>query len=51
MIVYIIFGVLNAALGHLLFERAWARTKRHRETNEERDKNFPAWRRNDAPKW
>jgi hypothetical protein len=41
----------NALIGILLFERVWARTKRHRQRDEARDKHFPAWRRHDAPNW
>jgi hypothetical protein len=43
--------VLNALIGAAMLEFAWSASSRHREVNEERDKNFPAWRRLDAHKW
>ena len=43
--------ILNALVGLALFEYAWKFTARHRIIDEERDKKFPAWRRNDAQKW
>jgi hypothetical protein len=38
-------------MGIIAIEYAWIRTKRFREQNEERDANFPAFRRNDAKDW
>lgn len=43
--------MINALLGLTLFEIAWAATKRHRTLDQERDKLFPSWRRNDAKNW
>ena len=44
-------NLLYPLFGLALFEYAWKFTARHRNIDEERDKRFPAWRRNDAPKW
>jgi len=44
-------AILNAVLGLALFEWVWGQTEKHRTVVEERDRHFPAWRRNDAPKW
>ena len=41
----------NALVGILCLEFALGKTKKHRKADEERDKNYPAFRRYDAPKW
>jgi len=43
--------IANALFGILCLEFAFSKTKRHRVADEERDKNYPAFRRHDAPKW
>ena len=43
--------IINAVVGVYIFETAWYFTRRHRNVVEERDKLFPAWRRNDVGKW
>lgn len=48
---WMVFLVLNAVLGVAMFEMAWKYTAKHRLVDEARDSQFPAWRRNDAPKW
>ena len=46
-----LFPVLNAALGHFLLTWAWHNTQRIREIDEERDSQFPAYRRVEAKHW
>ena len=46
-----IFLIVNALIGLLLFEYAWAKVRKVREINEERDSLYPAFRRYDAKKW
>lgn len=43
-ILYIILGV-NASIGLLLFEWAWAHCRPLREVDESRDSKYPAFRR------
>ena len=43
--------LLNAALGFIIFNTAWKRNHRYREVDEERDRHYPVWRREDASKW
>jgi len=45
------FILMNALTGILLFEWAWSKTDRVRIVDEKRDNLFPAWRREDTPKW
>ena len=42
---------INAICGLLMFEWAWMRVKRQRTICEERDSQFPGFRRIDVPKW
>jgi len=44
------FGV-QAIIGVVALEYAWARTKRFREVDEKRDSMFPQFRRNDVSHW
>ena len=43
--------LLNALFGVLLFEWAWAKMSRFRNPDKDIHEMFPAFRRNDAPKW
>ena len=43
--------LLNALIGLIAFEYAWANTKTYRHPIEELDEKFPAFRRTDAKKW
>ena len=43
--------IANALFGIICLEYALSKTKKHRIADEERDKNYPAFRRYDAPKW
>lgn len=43
--------ILNAVLGVALFEWTWKRTERQRTVCEERDSNFPGFRRLDVHLW
>ena len=43
--------IINALVGLVMFEFAWAATKRYRKLDELRDSRFPAWRRNDVKNW
>lgn len=47
----IIWPVINALFGIVIFEWAWAVTKPIREIDEARDSKYPAFRRYDAHKW
>ena len=47
----IILVLLNAVLGAVMLELAWASTQMHRTVDEKRDSKFPAWRRLDTKKW
>jgi hypothetical protein len=49
-ILLIVFAV-QAILGVIAFEWAWKRTERQRTTVEERDSQFPAFRRLDVHLW
>lgn len=48
---WIILLLVNALIGLFLFDHAWKQTEMHRTKDEERDANFPAWRRYDTHKW
>ena len=48
---YIYAIALYMLSGLALFEWAWASVKSIRDVNEERDSQFPAFRRLDAKKW
>jgi hypothetical protein len=48
---FLLFALIYVSFGLYMFEWAWSMTKLHRQKDEVRDKNFPATRRNDAPKW
>lgn len=50
MTLLIYFGV-QAIIGVIAIEFAWARTKRFRQVDERRDAMFPQFRRNDAVHW
>lgn len=50
MTLLIYFGV-QAIIGIISIEYAWARTKRFREVDEQRDAMFPQFRRTDAKNW
>lgn len=43
--------LVQAILGWFMFKWAWGRMDKIREIDEERDKNFPCWRRVDAKDW
>ena len=43
--------LINALIGLLSFEWAWYSLKPVREVNEERDSQYPAFRRLDVRKW
>lgn len=43
--------VLNAIVGIMIFEFAYAKTAKIRAVDEDRDKLFPAWRRLDLDNW
>ena len=43
--------ILNALVGLAIFEYSWASTKKMRREDSERDKDFPWYKRLDAPKW
>lgn len=43
--------VLYMSSGALLFEWSWSKMKAYREINEDRDSNYPAFRRWDAVNW
>lgn len=43
--------VINAAIGWFLFEQAWKASEFHRVVDEDRDRNYPAWRRLDCHLW
>jgi hypothetical protein len=47
----IIWPVINALLGVLVFEICWRVTKPIREIDEARDSKYPSFRRYDAVKW
>ncbi len=47
----IIWPVLNALIGLLIFEWSWAQCKPIININETRDSRYPAFRRYDASKW
>lgn len=49
LLVYIFIG--QAICGVLLFEWAWKRIERQRSIDEDRDANFPAYRRVDKHLW
>lgn len=42
---------VNAVAGILFFEWSYGKFSRHRDGNEARDRDFPAFRRTDAYKW
>lgn len=46
-----VFLSVQAVLGLLLFKWAWGRMEKIREVDEERDQQFPCWRRVDAKNW
>ena len=48
---YIIFLIVNAVIGLMMFEYSWYQMKAIREVNEERDSKYPAFRRYDAKHW
>jgi hypothetical protein len=50
MTLLIYFGV-QAVIGIVALEYAWAKTKRFREVDEERDSLYPCFRRTDAKNW
>jgi hypothetical protein len=50
-IFYALLLVINAALGHFIFQWAWKKIKPLREVNEERDSKYPPFRRVDVGKW
>jgi len=43
--------IIQAVLGWFMIQWAWGRMEKIIEVDEERDKNFPCWRRNDAKNW
>ena len=43
--------LVNALIGLLLFEWAWGKMSRFRNPDEDINAMFPAFRRDDAPKW
>ena len=45
---YLIF---STSIGFCFFEIAWSRIVRYRDLDDERDSNFPAWRRMDVKNW
>lgn len=47
----VIYLIVQAILGILLFEWAYSKTDRHRTFNKERDEKFHSYRRLDAGKW
>ena len=47
----IIWPVINALLGILVFELSWAKTRPIREIDEARDSLYPSFRRYDAKNW
>ena len=46
-----LFPILNFLLGHGLLTWAWHNTQRIRQVDEERDSQFPAYRRVEAKNW
>ncbi len=47
----IIWPVLNALIGLLIFELSWKKTRPIREIDEARDSKYPSFRRYDAKLW
>lgn len=47
----IIFAIVNAVLGLIVFEWAWYKTRRFRNPIIELNAQFPELSRNDAPNW
>ncbi len=43
--------IINAVLGLAMFEWAWLKMKPFYKANEERDSQYPAYRRLDAKNW
>ena len=50
-IFYALLLIINAAIGHYIFQWAWKKIKPLREVDEARDSKYPPFRRVDVQKW